>query len=343
MWWKMDVVTTKIMKIKNILKQIKVHDFNKQDYSTEENKEKKQNLINSINQNKQILDFLQFLVYLTSIDDAVIQCGSNSFHILIQMKFDLNLKYFFRRSKFCKVQFQLILIQQCQHSGKNLNGSLLVNCKWKSLRVAEITKFNGHTRPVLSVCFSPDGNTLASGSYQEVRLWDVKTGQQKAKLDGHYGTVYSVCFSPNGNTLASGSLDYSIRLWDVKTGQQKAKLDGHYGTVYQVCFTPNGNTLASGSDDSSTRLWDVKTGEKNQSSDKNHKAILAQFKIPLAQISPISEVSNYITTLFLSQNAIFQSKGALILKGEFINPSGIDLKTLFKQKGSCFLEDLMQK
>ncbi|CAD8214187.1 unnamed protein product [Paramecium pentaurelia] len=51
---------------------------------------------------------------------------------------------------------------------------------------------------------------------KSIRLWDVKTGQQKAKLDGHSNTVCSVYFSPDGNTLASGSKDNSIRLWDVK-------------------------------------------------------------------------------------------------------------------------------
>ncbi|CAD8166306.1 unnamed protein product [Paramecium pentaurelia] len=55
------------------------------------------------------------------------------------------------------------------------------------------------------------------------------------------------------------------------------------------------------------------------------------------------QTSNYITTLLISKKAIFQAKGALILKGDFINQFGIDLKTLFKQKGSCFLEDLQKK
>ncbi|CAD8081009.1 unnamed protein product [Paramecium primaurelia] len=121
--------------------------------------------------------------------------------------------------------------------------------------------------------------------------------------------------------------------------QQNAKLDGHSNTVQSVCFSPDGNTLASVSRDNAIRLWVVKTGQEIKSSDN----VLAQFNIPLQQNCPLQEASNYITTLLISQQAIFQAQGALILRGEFINQSGIDLKTLFKQKGSCILEDLKQK
>ena len=49
-----------------------------------------------------------------------------------------------------------------------------------------------HPDWVLSVSFSPDGTTLASGSFDgAVRLWDVASGQQIAALEGHTGRVLS--------------------------------------------------------------------------------------------------------------------------------------------------------
>ena len=78
-----------------------------------------------------------------------------------------------------------------------------------------IATLEGHTGAV-TVSFSPDGATLASGSLDgTVRLWAVATGEPIAPLEGHTDRVFSVSFSPDGATLASGSLDGTILLWDV--------------------------------------------------------------------------------------------------------------------------------
>ena len=70
----------------------------------------------------------------------------------------------------------------------------------------------------IRLIFSPDGKTLAGGSYDAtIVLWDVGTGHPKKTLTGHTAGVYSVAFSPDGRTLASGGRDETIRFWDVDT------------------------------------------------------------------------------------------------------------------------------
>ena len=127
----------------------------------------------------------------------------------------------------------------------------------------ELVLLTGHTGGVISVGFSPDGKTIATGSWDDtVRLWDANTGNTIRTLTGH-DDVYSVAFSPDGETLASGGGD-TIRLWDVATGDPIRTLTGHtWSSVRSVAFSPDGQTLASGGgwDDNTVRLWDVDTGD----------------------------------------------------------------------------------
>jgi WD40 repeat protein len=69
---------------------------------------------------------------------------------------------------------------------------------------------------VSSLAFSPDGKTLASGSWDgAIILWDVTTHQPiGAPLQGHTRRVLGLAFSPDGKALLSGSDDHTMVVWD---------------------------------------------------------------------------------------------------------------------------------
>ncbi|KAJ5985126.1 hypothetical protein N7522_012322 [Penicillium canescens] len=74
--------------------------------------------------------------------------------------------------------------------------------------------FEGHKDFVLSVCLTPDGAWVMSGSKDRgVQFWDPVTGNAQMMLQGHKNSVISVAPSPTGNLFATGSGDMRARIW----------------------------------------------------------------------------------------------------------------------------------
>ncbi|KAL5641749.1 hypothetical protein ACGC1H_002011 [Rhizoctonia solani] len=127
----------------------------------------------------------------------------------------------------------------------------------------------GHQNTVYSVAFSPDGKSVASGSWKTIRTWDAHSSSPISKpMRGHYSWIRSVAYSPLGNVIASGSEDRTIRLWDVNTHQELGdplKGAGNY-KFYSVAFSPDAKLIASGcsgyssnSHSNTVQLWDLQT------------------------------------------------------------------------------------
>ena len=71
----------------------------------------------------------------------------------------------------------------------------------------------GHLDCITSVAFTPDGNFLASGSWDStVRLWSVNKCTILHVFTKHVGRVLCVCFTIDGKYLASSGQDTVIQM-----------------------------------------------------------------------------------------------------------------------------------
>lgn len=125
----------------------------------------------------------------------------------------------------------------------------------------------GHAEAVISICFSPDGSNLASGSGDTtVRLWDLNTETPQFTCTGHKQWVMCVSWSPDGKKLASACKSGNIMIWNPETGKQMGStLSGHKKWVNCLSWepfhkNPECRKIASASSDGDCRIWDTVLG-----------------------------------------------------------------------------------
>src|SRR5262249_4737583 len=123
-----------------------------------------------------------------------------------------------------------------------------------------------HLSLVESMAYSPDGKTLATGSFQEVVLWDVEEGTIRKRITGFADRVVAIAYSPFGKLIATGggapTEDGEIKLFEAATGRPVADIKGgHSDTVFGVAFSPDGRLLATAAADKFVKVFEVPGGE----------------------------------------------------------------------------------
>lgn len=144
-----------------------------------------------------------------------------------------------------------------------------------------------------AIAFSPDGATLATAGYKEIRLWDVRTGDLLSTLKEHSSWINAVTFSPDGKTLVSVSMDrrrfnthttmlwdpseqrqkqahtqlasYTIWLWDTKTGTSRLTFNVIISPLTALEFSPDSTKLLIASQNGIIEVYDSTTGRSELS------------------------------------------------------------------------------
>ncbi len=132
--------------------------------------------------------------------------------------------------------------------------------QWKPGEQPHRRMIAAHSSGLEDFCFSPDGQSLASRSEHNVRLWksDGTRIPTQYLMQGH-GTV--LAWSASG--LLAYEAEGSLQIWELQTGTRKTTLSLPSGPapVHCLAWSPDGQFLACGSEgDVGFIYWKVRVG-----------------------------------------------------------------------------------
>ena len=119
--------------------------------------------------------------------------------------------------------------------------------------------------PVNCVLFSPDGKSIASGSWDKtVRLTAVNATERNEVntplVKAECYIANSIAVFPGERVIAAGCGDGRVHFFDSSNGESVGEpLIGHADYVNSISLSPDGTVLASASNDKTIRFWSVKT------------------------------------------------------------------------------------
>jgi len=162
----------------------------------------------------------------------------------------------------------------------------------------QVAVLKGHSQPVVSATFSPDGKRVVTASLDETaRTWDAATGKLLHTFKGHTCAVVTAIFSPDGKRLlttgdgnkhrfhesgggsSGGSATaepVAARIWDADTGTELAALTWptwFRASVRTAVFSSDGRRILTAGNVGSAsvgpglqvinlpNIWDADTGK----------------------------------------------------------------------------------
>lgn len=121
----------------------------------------------------------------------------------------------------------------------------------------------GHTNSVFGLAYSPDEQTLVSGSRDaQLKFWNSDNYLLSENIVAHLYAINYLYFKEDGKYLVSCSMDKSIKVWDAVDKKllkviDKARNAGHGTSINKVIWSTYQGQVISISDDRTISIWQI--------------------------------------------------------------------------------------
>jgi hypothetical protein len=125
-----------------------------------------------------------------------------------------------------------------------------------------------------ALCFSADGRTLASASFDlnrtpagrwgRIRLWETASGREVASFLGDPGWIggAKLAYSRDGRVLATTASGGLASLWEIASGRERLRIGPGQRGGGPIAFSPDGRLLAIACWDQTVRIIQLATGRE---------------------------------------------------------------------------------
>jgi len=150
------------------------------------------------------------------------------------------------------------------------DGNLII---WKPSVVGHRRYLMGHTGPVNSAVFTPDGKYVLSGGNDGlIKKWDVEALDLVFTFPKLSNSIKAIAISPNGGAIFAANGKY-ITIFDSSTGNILREIDAHNDMINDIAISPDATYFVSASDDGTFKVWSSMTMDESMSFEEHDNAV----------------------------------------------------------------------
>ena len=117
---------------------------------------------------------------------------------------------------------------------------------------------SAHLDFVTSLAFAPDSRSLASGSYREIKFWNLD-GPRVLK-EFKIPASAQIAISADGQLLGSAH-ENKVQIWDLSQAKKLRDIEAQTANVTALSFSADSTKILSGDENGSLRAWSVDDGK----------------------------------------------------------------------------------